>query len=55
MKSNDQALARVLVHSFKEIINVKLFIATKKDIILYKGTHVTLCVPVMNIGDSVEV
>ena len=49
------ALARVLVNASKGVVYARLFNATSTDIILYKGTHIALFVPVLNIGDPVEV
>lgn len=43
------------MNASKRIVYARLFNATSTDIILYKGTHITLFVPVFNIGDPVEV
>ncbi|CAC5396316.1 unnamed protein product [Mytilus coruscus] len=55
MKNNGLALARVLVNASYGLIYARLFNATSTDIILYKGTHMALFVPVMMIGENIEV
>ena len=37
------------------MVYASLFNPTSTDIILYKGTHIAVFVPVLNIGNSVEV
>ncbi|CAG2185032.1 unnamed protein product [Mytilus edulis] len=53
--SQSIALARVLVTASQDMVYARLFNPTSTDIILYKGTHIAVFVPVLNIGNSVEV
>ncbi|CAG2223353.1 Transposon Ty3-G Gag-Pol polyprotein,Transposon Ty3-I Gag-Pol polyprotein [Mytilus edulis] len=63
MTKHGLALARVLVNAPQGIfifiiyfmVYARLFNPTSTDIILYKGTHIAVFVPVLNIGNSVEV
>ncbi|CAC5382509.1 unnamed protein product [Mytilus coruscus] len=49
------ALARVLVNASQGMVYARLFNPNSTDIILYKGTHIAVFVPLLNIGNSVEV
>lgn len=53
MKNCGLALARVLVNASQGIIYARLFNPTSTDLVLYKGTHMALFVPVVTIGDDI--
>ena len=43
------------LNSSQGMVNASLFNPTSKDIMLFKGTHIAVFVPVLNIGNSVQV
>ena len=55
IKKYGLALARVLVNASQGIVYARLFNATCTDTVLYKGTHIALFVPVLTVGDPIEV